>query len=134
MLKTKDQVLEAFKELHAKVERETRQKLMSVQADHGGEYCDPFQSYCKLHGIRLDKTPLKTPKLNSLTERINQIIKERVLCMHCCAKLPKSFCEETMKIVVDIINISSLVPSDDAILEKFWSRKVSYNRLKVFGC
>ena len=55
LLKTKDQVLEAFKEFHAKVERETGQKLKSIRADNGREYHDPFESYCKLHGIRLEK-------------------------------------------------------------------------------
>ena len=53
LLKTKDQVLEAFKEFHAKVERETGQKLKSIRADNGVEYCGPFESYCKLHGIKL---------------------------------------------------------------------------------
>ena len=36
-LKMKDQVLSAFKEFHARVERETGLKLKAVQADNGGE-------------------------------------------------------------------------------------------------
>ena len=47
VLKTKDRVLEVFKEVHAKVECETIQKLKSVQANNGGEYCALFKSYCK---------------------------------------------------------------------------------------
>ena len=50
-LKTKDQVLDAFKELHARIERETIRKLKAVKADNGGEYKGPFESYFKLHGI-----------------------------------------------------------------------------------
>ena len=38
VLKTKDQVLSVFKELHARVERETGRKLKAVKADNGGEY------------------------------------------------------------------------------------------------
>ena len=47
-LKTKDQVLDAFKELDVVLERETRRKLKIVRADNGGEYRGPFESYCKL--------------------------------------------------------------------------------------
>ena len=55
-LKTKDQVLDAFKELHARLERETGRKLKAVRADNGGEYRGQFENYCKLHGIRLERT------------------------------------------------------------------------------
>ena len=51
-LKTKDQVLDAFKELHARLERETGRKLKVVRADNGSEYRGPFENYRKLHGIR----------------------------------------------------------------------------------
>ena len=78
LLKTKDQVFEAFEEFHAKVERETGQKLKSVRVDNGGEYRGPFESYCKLHGIRLEKTPPKTRQPNGLAERMNRTIEERV--------------------------------------------------------
>ena len=43
VLKTKDQVLSVFKELHARVERETGLKLKSVRADNGGEYRGQFE-------------------------------------------------------------------------------------------
>ena len=59
-LKTKDHVLDSFKELHAKLEIETGRKLKAVRADNGGEYRGPFESYCKLHGIRLEKIVPKT--------------------------------------------------------------------------
>ena len=50
-LKTKDQVLDAFKELHARLERETGRKLKAVRENNCGEYKGPFENYCKLHGI-----------------------------------------------------------------------------------
>ena len=43
LLKTKDQVLEAFKEFQAKVERETERKLNCVRADNGVEYRGLFE-------------------------------------------------------------------------------------------
>ena len=37
-LKTKDQVINVFKEFHARVERETERKLKCIRSDNGGEY------------------------------------------------------------------------------------------------
>ena len=90
-LKTKDQVLYVFKEFHAKIERETGKQLKSVCTDNGGEYRGPFKNYCKLHGIRLEKTPAKTPQLNGVVERINRTIEARIRCILSYAKLLKSF-------------------------------------------
>ena len=54
-LKTKDYVLDAFKELHAIIERETCKKLKPVRADNGSEYMGQFEGYYKLHDIQLEK-------------------------------------------------------------------------------
>ena len=135
LLKTKDQVIEAFKEFHARVERETGMKLKCVRADNGGEYRGPFEAYCRSHGIKLEKTPPKTPQLNGVAERMNRTITERVRCMLSHAKLPKSFWGEAVATVVNIINYSPSVPLDGEIPEEVWrGRRVSYDRFKVFGC
>lgn len=55
-LKSKDKVLEVFKQFHAGVEREIGQKLKCVRFENGGEYHGTFESYCKAHGIKLEKT------------------------------------------------------------------------------
>ena len=60
-LKTKDRVVEVFKDFHVKVERETDRKLRCVKSDNGGEYRGAFDRYCRDLGIRLEKTPSKTP-------------------------------------------------------------------------
>ncbi len=85
-LKTKDQVLEKFKQLHVLVERQSGKKLKCIRSDNGGEYCGPFDTYCKQHGIRYEKTPPK-----GLVERMNKTLIERVRCMLSEAKLPKHF-------------------------------------------
>ena len=60
-LKSKDQVLDVFKDFHARVERETGRKLKCIRANNGGEYRGPFEKYCREHGIKLEKTVPKTP-------------------------------------------------------------------------
>ena len=91
VLKSKDQVLDAFKEFHVRVERESGRKLKCVRSDNGGEYRGPFENYCKSQGIKLEKTVPKTPQLNGVAERMNRTIEERIRCMLSHAKLPKSF-------------------------------------------
>ena len=64
-LKTRDQVLDVFKNFQANVERETGRQLKCVRSDNGGEYIGPFDQYCTNHGIRHEKTVKK----DSSTER-----------------------------------------------------------------
>ena len=70
-LKSKDQVLDVFKQFQALSERQTGKKLKCIRTDNGGEYIGPFDNNCKSQGIRHQKTPPKTPQLNGLTERMN---------------------------------------------------------------
>ncbi|GJY87788.1 putative RNA-directed DNA polymerase [Tanacetum coccineum] len=90
-LKTKDQVLDVFKQFHALVERQTGKKLKCIRTDNGGEYIGPFDAYCREHGIQHQKTPPKTPQLNGLAERMNRTLVERVRCLLSHAGLPASF-------------------------------------------
>ena len=134
-LKTKDQVLQIFKEFHASVERETGRKLKCLRSDNGGEYRGPFEAYCKVHGIQHEKVPPKTPQLNGLAEIMNRIIAEKVRCMFSHSKLPKTFWGEVVKTTVDLINLSPSRPLNGEIPKEVWFRKkASYGHLRVFGC
>ncbi|KAL4379562.1 hypothetical protein GQ457_02G035640 [Hibiscus cannabinus] len=109
LLKTKDQVLEAFREFHAKVERETRRTF--------------------------EKNPPKTPQLNGVAERMNKTIEERVRSMLSNAQLSKSFWGEAVKTTTKIVNYSPSSALDGEIPEHVWTgKKVSYEHFKVFGC
>ena len=66
-------MLGVFKQFQALIERETGKKLKCICTDNGGEYCGPFDEYCKHQGIRHKKTPPKAPQLNGLAERMNKI-------------------------------------------------------------
>lgn len=70
-----------------------------------------------------------------MVERVNRIFEERIKCMLFNAKLPKSFWDEVMTIVIDLINLSHLSPRDGDIPNRVWNGKyVSYEPLRVFGC
>ena len=72
VLKAKDQVLGVFKQFQASAEGETGKKVKCIHTDNGGEYCGPFDEYCKHQGIRHQKTPPKNFQLNGLAERMNR--------------------------------------------------------------
>ncbi|KAJ7005746.1 hypothetical protein NC653_005156 [Populus alba x Populus x berolinensis] len=134
-LKSKDQVLDVFKDFHARVERETGRKLKCIRADNGGEYRGPFEKYCREHGIKLEKIVPKTPQQNGVAERMNRTIVERIRCVLSHAKLPKSFWGEAMKSTVAMINLSPSIPLDFDVPDRVWKGKdVSYAHLRVFGC
>jgi hypothetical protein len=61
-LKIKDKVFNVLKQRVMEVERETRKKSKCIRSDNGGEYDDPFETFCKNNGIKLEKTVPKTPQ------------------------------------------------------------------------
>ncbi|WVZ20167.1 hypothetical protein V8G54_007489 [Vigna mungo] len=134
-LQRKDQVLDKFKEFHALVERQSGKKLKRIRTDNGGEYCGPFDAYCRQYGIAHEKTPPKTPQLNGLAERMNKTLIERVRCMLSEAKLPKHFWGEALFTAVHVINLSPAVALNSEVPDKIWfSKNVTYDHLRVFGC
>ena len=108
-------MLDAFKELHAIIEKEIRRKLKAIKADNGGEYKGPFESYCKFHGIRLENVVPKTPQQ---LERMNRTIEEMIRRMLSHSKLPKSFWGEAMRTSIDLINLSPSVPVKGDVPER----------------
>ena len=108
--------------------------MKSVRADNGGEYRGPFENYCKAHGIRLEKTPTKTPQLNGVAKRMKRTIEERIRCMLSHAKLPKSFWGEAMRTAVDLINLSPAAILNRDVPNRVWIGKdVSYGCLRFLA-
>ncbi|RDY10271.1 hypothetical protein CR513_05239, partial [Mucuna pruriens] len=129
VLKTKDQVLEKFKQFQALVERQSGKKVKCIRSNNGGEYCGPFD------GIRHEKTPPKTPQLNDLAERMNKTLIEKVRHMLFEARLPKHFWGEALYTAVHVINLSPTVALNTEVPDKIWFGKdVKYDHLRVFGC
>ena len=77
-------------------ERQERNKN-AFPPNNGGEYCDSFDAFYLEHRIKQQKTPLETPKLNGLVERMNRTLVERVRCLLLNVKLSKSFWGETLR-------------------------------------
>lgn len=74
------------------VERETWKKLNYLMSNNGGEYISRgFEAYCSKHVIRHVKIVPNTPQHDSVANRMNHIIIEKVGCMLKIIKLSKVF-------------------------------------------
>ena len=94
--------------------------MKCIRTDNGGEYCGPFDEYCKHKSIRHQKTPPKTPQLNGLVERMNRTLMERVRCLLSEAKLSNSFWGEALLTVAHVINLSPTVALQCYVTNSFW--------------
>ena len=83
--------------------------MKCIRTDNGGEFCGPFDEYCKNQGIRHQNTPPKTPQPNGLAERMNTNLMERVRSLLFEGKLPKSFWGEALLTAAHVINLSPAV-------------------------
>ena len=64
---------------------------------------------------------------------MNKTIEEMARCMLSHSKLPKSFWGEAMRISIDLINLSPLVPLKGDVPKRVWTGKdISYDHLRVF--
>ena len=74
-LRRKEQVLEAFKEYQALVERKLSLKIKSLCSDQGDEYIgSEMTGYLTTEGIELETTARYSPEQNRVSERLNRTL------------------------------------------------------------
>ena len=74
-LRQKDQVLEAFKEYKALVERKLSLKVKSLRSDRGGEYIGTeMTEYLATEGIKLQTTARYSLDQNEVSKQLNRIL------------------------------------------------------------
>ncbi|KAG8487019.1 hypothetical protein CXB51_020709 [Gossypium anomalum] len=114
----------------------TGKQIKYLRIDNGLEFCsDEFNRLCKPEGIMRHLTVRHTPQQNSVAERINRTIMEKVRCMLLNANLPKSFWAEAASTACFLINRSPSVAIEKKTPQEVWSgNPVNYSDLKIFGC
>lgn len=76
MLKTKDEVFDAFKNFKPFIEKQTGKRIKYLQSDNGKEYCNQaFDNFLK-NGIGQKLTVTHTPEQNGTVERKNRTLVE----------------------------------------------------------
>ncbi|KAL6539003.1 hypothetical protein OROMI_025329 [Orobanche minor] len=125
----------------ALVENKTGVKLKRLRSDNGGEYeLIQFIEYCKLNGIRMEKTMRGTPQLNGVAERMNRTLSECARCIQLKCGLPQMFWDGAVNTSAFLINRGPTNPLDngggDEFGYRFWdehNQKIIRSRDVVFN-
>ncbi|KAG8492453.1 hypothetical protein CXB51_009584 [Gossypium anomalum] len=90
---------------------------------------------CKSERIVRHLTVHHTPQQNSVVERRNRTIIEKVRCMLSNANLPKSFWAEEASTACFLISQSPSIAIEKKTPQEVWSgNPANYSDLKIFGC
>jgi len=104
-IRHKGEVLELFVEWKRNMKKNTRRKIKILRSDNGGEYtCDSFLQLWRNYIIERHFTVRKTLQQNSVVERMNKTLLEKVCCMLSNIALLKSFWAEALAYAFHLVN------------------------------
>ncbi|KAH9650145.1 hypothetical protein KPL70_026248 [Citrus sinensis] len=136
-MRAKDEVLEIFVKWKKLVETQTGRKIKVLRSDNGGEYTsNPFLQVCQNEGIKRHLTVRHTPQQNSVAERMNCTLLEKVRCMLSNAGLDKRFWAEAVSYASHLVNRLPSAAIGGKTPMEMWSGKYAqdYDFLRIFGC
>jgi hypothetical protein len=135
-LKSKDEVLNKFKEFKALIENLSERKIKILRSDNGGEYTSKYSvNFCKDVGIKREITTPYNPQQNGVVERKNRTIMEVVKTMMHDQDLPMCLSTEATKTTVYVqIRLSHSALGFKIPAEMFSGKKPEASHLKIFGC
>ena len=91
-MNSKDCAYDVFSSFGTQIQSEKEMKILKVRRDHGGEFeNEPFESFCKKHGIFHEFSSPRTPQQNGVVERKNRSLQEMARTMIHENNLPKHF-------------------------------------------
>ena len=134
LLRSKEEVLDKFKEYKLEVENQLEKTIKIVRSDRGGEYDGPFNAFCQVNGIIHQTTAPYSPESNGVAERKNRTLKEMMNAMLQESGLAQNLWGEALLTTNCILN---KIPHKETgkMPYELWKCKVpSYKYLKVWGC
>jgi hypothetical protein len=136
VLKTKDQVVEAFAKFKAEAENTLGYKVKCVRSDRGGEFlAAAFKEICESAGIKRQLTAPFTPQQNGVVERRNRTVMEMARSIMKSMKVPGRFWGEAVRHSVHLLNRLPTRPMGSRTPFEAWSgRKPQLGHMRVFGC
>ncbi|KAL0746111.1 hypothetical protein Bca101_101377 [Brassica carinata] len=136
LIKTKDSVLEAFKNFQCYVTNQYNAKLKIFRSDNGGEYTSRlFKQHLAQHGILHQTSCPYTTQQNGVAERKNRHLMEVDRSMMFQSNVPKRYWSDAVMSACYLINrIPTRVLQDQSPFEVLNKIKPSLKHLRVFGC
>jgi hypothetical protein len=137
LLKTKDEMLNYFKDFEASVSARFGCKIDRFRCDNGGEYASKeFQNFCRERGITVEYTVPRNPQQNGCSERLNRTLCECLRCLLIDSKMPRHFWGEALRSAVYLINRrpTSALDGNVTPAEIWYGYKPDLSKIKLFGC
>lgn len=136
LMKHKSEVCDHFIHFKNFVEKQTGLPILCLRSDNGKEYVNSrLSSYLKKEGIAHQLTVPYCPEQNSVAERLNLTLFNKVRCMLQEAGLGQCFWGEALMVATYVKNRSPTVALNGRIPEEVWTgSKVDLSHLRVFGC
>src|SRR5579859_3429582 len=131
--KSSANVLEKFKEYKPEVEKQTVKLIKCLRTDGGREYEKWMGIHLKGSGIIHEMTAPYSPDQNSVTERANRTIMERVKAIIAEAQLDKRLWMEIVDTVVYLKNRSPTTAVTTTPYELWYSVKPNLSHLRIIG-
>ncbi|KAF3670456.1 putative acetylajmalan esterase-like [Capsicum annuum] len=117
-LKSKDQVLDVFRDFQALVKRQTEKKLKYIRSDNGGKYIGPFDRYCREQGPQT----MRTHHCGDV-DKVLTLLKDETRL------------RENPEYYTYVINLSPTVSLYGDVPDRVWfGKNVFSDYLRVFGC
>lgn len=133
-LKSKNETVEVFQNLHPLLERRFNTKIQSFYTDGGGEF-QSLQSYLKTHGIEHLVSSPYTPQRVALVERRHRHVIETARTLLHQASLPSYFWSFACQQAVYLINrLTTPNLQNKSPFEIIFQTMPKYDSIKVFGC
>ena len=136
LLKSKDQVYDAFEEYKNSVENKFSSKIKAIRSDNGTEYINSrFEKLLKESGIEQTHTHVDTPEQNGVAERMNRTLKNVARCALIDSGLPLKFWPFAIKYAVQVRNVAPNASIQHEIPHQRWhGREPKFNVFHPFGC
>ena len=90
-IKSRNEVLDVFKQFKTYSERETGSKIKTLRSDNGKEYLsNEISKFLSENGIKRQLSVEYTPQQNGVAKKANRTIVEMARCMLVESELPES--------------------------------------------
>ncbi|WZY94101.1 hypothetical protein YC2023_066430 [Brassica napus] len=136
LIKTKDRVLDAFKNFQAYVTNQYHAKIKIFRSDNGGEYTGhAFRDHLAQHGILHQTSCPYTPQQNGVAERKNRHLMEVSRSMMFHKGIPKRYWSDAVMTACYLINrIPTRILADQSPFEVLNKSRPVLDHLRTFGC
>ena len=134
LMKSKSETLKCIKDFDLNVATRHNLQIGKIRSDNGSEFKNhKVISYTAKRHILLDYSPVYTPELNGVAERMMRTLMNTTRSKLFHAQLPKAFWSSALVSAAYVRNIVGPAKFERTPYEMFTGIKPDYSHLRIFG-